>query len=174
MANKRIDELTAKTTIVDADLIPIYDSEEGGTEKTKKITFANAIGYEEGVFTPIAADAVSGGNEGSTGTGQYTKIGRLVHIQLQMVDIDTTGLTAGNSFYIRDLPFVAGAGLILASGIVRVVSVTFAGSINASLNANTDAIFIVESISGGGNTVVLVSDIADDVSDIWIAMTYHI
>jgi len=48
MANKQINELTEKTTIVDADLIPIYDSEEGGSEKTKKITFANAIGYEEG------------------------------------------------------------------------------------------------------------------------------
>jgi hypothetical protein len=45
MANKRIDELTEKTTMVDADLIPIYDSEEAGSEKTKKITRANLKSY---------------------------------------------------------------------------------------------------------------------------------
>ena len=80
MANKQINELTEKTTIVDADLIPIYDSEEAGSEKTKKITFANAIGYEEGTWTPVPADADTGGNTGSAtvATGEYTKIGRQV------------------------------------------------------------------------------------------------
>ena len=41
MANKQINELTEKTSMIDADLIPIYDSEEAGSEKTKKITISN-------------------------------------------------------------------------------------------------------------------------------------
>jgi len=38
MANKQVNELTEKTDIVGDDLIPVYDSEEGGTEKLKKMS----------------------------------------------------------------------------------------------------------------------------------------
>ena len=38
MANKQVNELTAKSEIVRDDLIPVYDSEEAGTEKLKQVT----------------------------------------------------------------------------------------------------------------------------------------
>jgi hypothetical protein len=41
MANKRIDELTEKTTISGTDLMVLYDMEESGSEKTKYIEFSN-------------------------------------------------------------------------------------------------------------------------------------
>lgn len=43
MADKQVDGLTAKTTPVDADLIPLWDSEEAGAEALKKITWANLV-----------------------------------------------------------------------------------------------------------------------------------
>ena len=43
MANKRIDELTAKTSLVVGDNLVIYDSEEVGAETAKKITTPNAF-----------------------------------------------------------------------------------------------------------------------------------
>jgi len=40
MANKQVDGLTAKSEILGDDLIPVYDSEEVGTEKVKKATLS--------------------------------------------------------------------------------------------------------------------------------------
>jgi hypothetical protein len=41
MADKQVDALVEKTTVVDADLIPIFDSEEAGAEALKKVTLSN-------------------------------------------------------------------------------------------------------------------------------------
>ena len=65
--------------------------------------------YEAGSFVPQVADATSGGNVGSAATalGTYTKVGRVVHFEITLADIDTTGMTSGNTFYIRNLPVCA-------------------------------------------------------------------
>ena len=70
---------------------------------------ANALDdYEEGTFTPVVADATSGGNTATgTFTGNYTKIGRLVTVNVYLNNIDTTGMTSSNDIYIRNLPFTA-------------------------------------------------------------------
>jgi len=41
MANKEVNELTAKSEILGDDLIPVYDSEEAGVEKLKKATLSD-------------------------------------------------------------------------------------------------------------------------------------
>jgi len=66
-------------------------------------------GYEEGTFTPVVADAASGGNTASAGTfaGRYTKIGRFVNVTIALQNIGTAGMTAGNQVYIRGLPYTA-------------------------------------------------------------------
>ena len=48
--------------------------------------------YEEGVFTPVLADAASGGNEASLSyeSGTYVKIGRFVNVTISVLNIDTT------------------------------------------------------------------------------------
>jgi hypothetical protein len=76
--------------------------------------------YEEGTFTFTLRDATSGGNVSpTTGTARYTKIGRIVHIELQSAvgNIDTTGMTSGNTLYF-DLPFAKGIGLATGSCVL--------------------------------------------------------
>jgi len=65
--------------------------------------------YEEGDWTPVIADASSGGNTGTYANAgaTYTKIGKQVFIQVYMSAINTSGMTAGNTFFIRNLPFVS-------------------------------------------------------------------
>jgi len=64
--------------------------------------------YEAAAFTPSVRDAVSGGNsQALSGTFKYTKIGRLVHFQVDVANIVTSGLTGTNRLYITGLPFTA-------------------------------------------------------------------
>ena len=171
MANKRIDEITAKTTIVDADLFPIYDSEEGGAEKTKKITFANAIGYSQGSFTPEIADASSGGNVGSAASagGVYTKINRMVRVHITLTNIDTTGLTAGNSLFIRDLPFTP--GIYSHVGVVWIQSTTVSGLWVIAM-IESGCVVLKEIVSASSSSTLIVSDFTSPVADVKIDMTY--
>ena len=79
----------------------------GGTAAANKLD-----DYEEGTFDAEFADAETGGNTASIATlgGSYVKIGSLVTINIYMLNINTTGLTATNSIFIRNLPFVAAGG----------------------------------------------------------------
>jgi len=64
--------------------------------------------YEEGTFTMSLHDAVTGGNQSSTSqTAYYTRIGNQVTVHTYALNnIDTTGMTAGNSLYFS-LPFTS-------------------------------------------------------------------
>ena len=44
MANKQINELTELTTASGTDYLLVYDNDEAGLEKSKKIELYNAIG----------------------------------------------------------------------------------------------------------------------------------
>lgn len=71
---------------------------------------ANALNdYERGTWTPVVADAATGGNVATAAlaAGQYVKVGDVVVIDLQIIDITTTGLAAGNTLYVRGLPFAS-------------------------------------------------------------------
>ena len=64
--------------------------------------------YEEGTFTPIVADAASGGNTASsytTNIGWYTKIGNLVNIQIRLRNINEGSISGSSVIYIRGFPF---------------------------------------------------------------------
>jgi hypothetical protein len=65
--------------------------------------------YEEGTWTPVIADANTGGNVGSAtmSNANYTKVGNKVTVAVQVVDIVTTGMTGGSVFYVRGLPFLS-------------------------------------------------------------------
>ncbi len=66
MANKQINELTEKTDQLDNDdLILLYDSEEAGSEKTKKVPISNYVGTITSIITLYVATT---GND-STGNG---------------------------------------------------------------------------------------------------------
>jgi hypothetical protein len=62
--------------------------------------------YEEGTFTPTVSDGVTSPTY-TTNTGTYTKIGNLVHCQIQIVLSGGTGSGAG--LQLSGLPFASNA-----------------------------------------------------------------
>lgn len=75
--------------------------------------------YEEGTWTPVVADAESGGNNCTMSSepftfGRYTKIGRFVHLEGSIRISSVSGVTTSNTAYITGLPFAptsTGSGL---------------------------------------------------------------
>jgi len=124
--------------------------------------------YEEGTFTPELRDATSGGNTATTTHkyGHYTKVGNLVTIWMHFRNINTTGMTSGNSLSITGLPFTADNNLYTA-GPVSTDRVSFSGNyLTFSVTENTaygpisiidsnaqDASLLVSAIDGTGSDI---------------------
>jgi hypothetical protein len=83
----------------------------GGITFNGDTATANALDdYEEGTFTPIIFGSTTAGTATFSHTsGNYTKIGDLVHFNLNLVVTDWTGSPAGE-VRVGDLPFVAESG----------------------------------------------------------------
>ena len=134
--------------------------------------------YEEGTWTPVPADAASGGNTGTAASveGIYTKIGNTVFVQFGLLNINTTGLTAGNDFYIQGLPYSAGntsltsyaTGACIPSG-----NISYTGEVVAGVTDNTSAVRLVETSSGSNLDYVIVSQLTSGASDIWVSLVYR-
>jgi len=129
--------------------------------------------YEEGVWTPTAADAISGGNTGTTGNGSYTKIGNFIMVTAALVNIDTTGMTAGNTFHIQGLPFASGdvplaTAYFINSGVYT-SAVTTASPVQSWINdTGVSALYFFDS-SGA----ILVSDITSGAGDFYFTAIYQ-
>lgn len=128
-------------------------------------------------FTPVLADASTGGNVATLGyaSGQYVVDGELVHVWITVTGIDTTGMTGSADLRIRDLPYpsnpVAGTARLL--GAVRTRNVAFSGSLCADFveGANT-YLNIFDSQSGGGGARITVADLTSGSADIALQLTY--
>jgi hypothetical protein len=129
--------------------------------------------YEAGTFTPQVADATSGGNVGSaaTATGSYTKVGRVVHFSITLGDIDTTGMTSGNTFYIRNLPFVSSTDPA-AQLAAKTDNVTFDAGIVGSVVTGQSNAYLVSLRSANTDVNRTVGHIASGVADILLSGSY--
>lgn len=130
--------------------------------------------YEEGTWTPTAGDASSGGNQATTvvAVGRYTKIGRLVIVHFELTDINTTGLNAGNSLYIRGLPFTA-SGATTQYGTITGAGITFSGFLTCGV-FNASAFPIYATSTGGSLADIKVSGFASGTADIFGTLTYFV
>jgi hypothetical protein len=124
--------------------------------------------YEEGTWTPVVADAESGGNNCTMSAepftfGRYTKIGRLVHIEGSIRISGVSGVTTSNSAYITGLPFApnsTGSGL-KGGCVVRAGHVdTPANCVNLGVSArSTSTLTINTSIDAASSTTLTVANI---------------
>ena len=128
--------------------------------------------YEEGTWTPVVADAATGGNASATTCyGTYTKIGRIVTITCVAPNINTTGLTAGNLVFIRGLPFSSGD---ISGATAYYVGQTLTSSITVDENPLVyleDSTKTSVNFADSGN--ILVSDLSSGTADIYFTLTYQ-
>tara|TARA_R100001591_G_C4299156_1_gene169861 strand:- start:91 stop:636 length:546 start_codon:yes stop_codon:yes gene_type:complete len=132
--------------------------------------------YEEGTWTPTVADNTSGGNTTTTGQGRYTKIGRMVFINADIVNINTTGLTSSNTFAIQGLPF-ANNSTVRATSTLQCNRISNGDDLFAHLSEGLDAFTFKHNSSGSTNTAtgMVVSDVDDDQADMFgISLLYSI
>lgn len=156
---------------------------DGVTATTAELNLVDGLtaipDYVTGIFTPVVADAVSGGNTATVGTavGRYTKVGRMVHVTIQLVNITTTGMS-GN-IYVRNLPFTAydaGSPSMLWMGTLYASQVTTGtdGPFVPLINDNTDYIQFIRSITASSQVAPLtVSNLTSGASDMYVSISYE-
>lgn len=171
MADKQINELTEITSVDESDLLVVYDVDEAGTEKTKKILKSNFLNYEENSCVLTVADDSSGGNEGNSHTAYYTKVGNKVTISCTFINTDLTGLTGTNPLWLTGAPFACSSD-VRAWGATRVTDVTFNGYIVVEITEGISAFRFINCKDDGGNATLLVNQFTDDTSDILFTITY--
>ena len=134
--------------------------------------------YEEGDFTPVIADAASGGNVASgygNQRGFYTKVGRLVTCVFDLTNIATVGMTGTNDIYIRDLPFTASAHAGAPQFTAPVIgggTMTSALSLYAALQDNTSSVRLINSNQTSVSAFLAVSNINSGATDLRFSITY--
>lgn len=129
--------------------------------------------YEEGTFTPVIADADTGGNTATgTFTGRYTRIGRIVHVTISLESIDTTGLTASAAIRVRGLPYVAVTFNQYACSIATANFSISTGAVTGSILGGYAGLYIIRSTNGGSQVNAIVSDIKTSCY-IYINATYQ-
>jgi len=142
-------------------------------------TDANTLDdYEEGTWTPVVADAASGGNTGTctVSSAKYVKIGRLVSVQCDIRAVNTTGMTAGNTFFIRNFPFTAqqgGNGNFYTYRVGRNAA-TVSSSAFVPDNASSVVFFLYSTNSATTDNTILVSNIVSGTSEIILSVTYFV
>jgi len=134
--------------------------------------------YETGIFTPVVADAGTGGNAASAGAanGRYTKVGNRVYCQVSIINITTTGLTAGNLVYVRGLPFtsISTANFYSPVEVFQGAMTSTEGVIHGLIHPNTDYMSMYNSISGAaGSTSAIVSQITSGSGDMYMSFQYE-
>ena len=134
--------------------------------------------YEEGTWTPVVADATTGGNVGtySLGSATYTKIGRQVYVEFYLLAIGTAGMTAGNALTIRGLPFSAtiqAQGSFYTYRVGRNATTVSSSAFVASSNSFVQ-FFTFSTNPATTDVRILVSDVVSGTSEIRVSVTYTV
>lgn len=166
--------------------MPTFSDGESGSSVRTKINSViteveDTIGYEAGSWTPVVADASSGGNVATALSivGVYTKIGDFVSATCTIINIDTTGLTAGNDLFIRSLPFssasVVGINPFAWAGAVELVKISYSDQVVAQLRENESHFRLAENLSasGTGRDYVRVSEVNSGSNVITATLNYQ-
>jgi hypothetical protein len=126
--------------------------------------------YEEGTFTP-GLDANGGAATLSTAVGRYTKIGRMVFVQIR---VTCSAAPSGANVVLRDLPFASSsAANNFNVSAVFYGSVTYLGSPILFMNPGATTIFACSQASAGGLTLLDGSAFASTAS-VTVNFFYHV
>ena len=132
--------------------------------------------YEEGTWTPVFRDGVAGTAATATSAyGNYTKIGNCVRFHIAIINVNTSGLSSGNTIHLTGLPFAGFNG--------NNVEQSFPAVFNAgTVAANYVTMQIPSGASYGrmvtnsttGQATMPVSVVNSGNFDIWISGVYFV
>ena len=129
---------------------------------------ANALDdYEEGTFTATLKGSVSDPTTAVTTTGNYTKIGRQVTVNINFSSVNTTG--ASGAVSITGMPFTTAT---TSSGAVNCFQFTFAA--NTSLASYITGTTIELLISGNNANWADLSHSSGGSRFLWTTLTYFV
>ncbi len=136
---------------------------------------ANALDdYEEGTWTVTAYDSAGGGNASpTTTTGYYTKIGNIVRMYFQIINIDTTGMTAGNLVYIT-LPFATGSVPSIGQAVLNNTSYNGRTNPYAYIPTNYSRFRLQVQSESTTIDIVEVGWLSSGTTDMYVNMTYEV
>ena len=133
--------------------------------------------YESGTYTPQIFDAASGGNAGGAATaiGIWRRIGDIVFVNLQLINITKSGLTGGNVGHIT-VPFRSlnnNANYATSVPMVSVLGGTGSDSVPpfAILYPNRDRFFLARAVDNANFHEFTIDDYVSGV-DVSFSLSY--
>jgi hypothetical protein len=151
----------------------------GGVYLGGDIAAANKLeDYEEGTWTPVCRDEVTGGNvaSGQAFNGSYTRIGNQCTLHMRIINLDPAGETGTNKVYITGLPFAAvdASSSYRYMGSMESTRISYSGSIQPRITENTNYMVISKTNQTGSTVALEWQDIADNQADIYVSITYTV
>ena len=136
--------------------------------------------YEEGAWTPVVADSSSGGNTASgIFVGQYIKVGKFVQIYCSLSNINTSGMTSGNSIHVQGLPFTVSfsdsgnSASLYGIGTVETDRFTFENYITTRVNHDYTFVIFRDNDVNAQDSSVKISDVySSGNSDMYFTLSY--
>lgn len=147
------------------------------------ITFNNGTDtldtIERGTFTPVVADASSGGNTASNTTeiGRYLIINDVLFYTINLTGIDTTGMTGANQVFIRSLPYASASVSVNAfPGNVSTSNITVSTAVSmTAIQVGATSYTQIRKVLNGANPVTtIVSDLTSGSAVIEINGWYEV
>ncbi len=120
--------------------------------------------YEEGTFTATLIGAFTPPTNPVTTTGYYTKIGRVVFINIAFTNVDTSG--AGGTIQISGLPFNASANTIF---IGSALLYGFGSAVAVSRVSSGDTIFLLNAV-----TLATIPIVAGTGKTLYVSLQYNV
>lgn len=145
----------------------------GGVTSLNKLDY-----YEEGTWTPVLKDALTGGNTAPAQAiaGSYTRIGNQCTLLLRVINVNPADMTAGNDLYVTGLPFAAAdlPATFRSLGAVDTTQIHYADTINARIQENTGHMIFSNGAHNGGLSVIDWNDVQNSHADIYAQITYTV
>lgn len=134
------------------------------------------LGTASTAFTPTLYDASTGGNAASISATRatYAIIGGRCKGSIELVNITTAGMTAGNQLFIRDMPVAAGGSggqFLCPMGSSATTSTT--GSIHGRISSGQTYISVVDQTTTG-STALTVAALSSGTADLLVSFDYPI
>lgn len=113
--------------------------------------------YEEGTFTPAITFAVPGDLAVTyiTQLGQYTKIGRMVHVNVNITTNTFTHTTASGNLLIGTLPFTPADQTPAALDFQGIVLATHHQACVTTVATSTSMLAVTQDVTGGASRVIV-------------------